>query len=99
MIKVLVSYNAIGEHSINKFMRLLKYLKDTGVIVRETNDGCYVMADTAAALLKDLYPLVELNKVPINKGGYSVAYANNLIEILDSFSMVLKGKPTGINKF
>jgi hypothetical protein len=99
MINVRIGYNAIGDYSIEKFKRLLKYLKDTGVIIKETDDGCYVMADTAAALLKDLYPLIELNKIPINKGGYAVAYANNLLEQLDSYSVVLIGKPTGVKRF
>lgn len=99
LISVSVGYNAIGGYSINKFRRLLKYLKDTGVIVGETEDGGYVMADTAAALLKDLYPLIELNKLPINKGGYAVASANNLLEQLDSYSIILTGKTTGLKKF
>ena len=99
MIRVWVGYNAIGEYSIGKFTRLLKYLKNTGVVIGEKDDGSYIMADTAAVLLKDLYPLIELNNIPINKSGYSVAYANNLLEILDSYSIVLTGEPTGLKKF
>lgn len=99
MISVRVGYNAVGDYSMGKFKRLLKYLMDTGVVVGETEDGCYIMADTAASLIKDLYPLAELDKIPINKGGYVVACANNLLEQLDSYSIILRGKPTGINKF
>lgn len=98
MVTVRISYNAVSEYSADRLARLLRYLKQTGAIYGQTEDGGYVMVDTAGALVKDLYPLAELNRMPTDERGYLLANANNLIEQLDEYYVLITGKATGLKK-